>query len=79
MNAKDIYRMLKGIKADAIGMGRHWHDADDAIMDMLMTVYYTVAELDWEEIKWLFVNYLKNGIIDFPEAKRMALKRLMGR
>ena len=76
MNAVEIRKMLNNIKADFVGMGRPWHENDDSVIELLMSIYYQTAEIDWEEIKWLFVNYLQKGIIDFPTAKKMALKRL---
>lgn len=76
MNAVQIRKMLNNIKADFIGMGRPWHKNDDSVLELLMSVYYQTVEIDYEEVKWLFINYLQKGIIDFPEAKKMALKRI---
>ena len=76
MNAMQIRKMLNNIKADFIGMGRYWHDNDDSVMELLMQVYYQTEIIDWEEVKWLFITYLQKGILDFPTAKKMAIKRL---
>ena len=76
MNAVEIRKMLNNIKADFIGMGRPWHENDDSVIELLMSIYYQTAEIGWEEIKWLFVNYLQTGILNFPEAKRMAQVRI---
>ena len=76
MNAVEIRKMLNNIKADFIGMGRPWHENDDSVIELLMSVYYQTAEIDWEEIKWLFINYLQKGIIDFPKVKKMAQIRI---
>ena len=76
MNAVEIRKMLNNIKADFIGMGRPWHENDDSVIELLMSIYYQTAEIDWEEIKWLFINYLQKGIIDFPTAKKMAQIRI---
>ena len=76
MNAVEIRKMLNNIKADFIGMGRPWYDNDDSVIELLMSVYYQTTEIDREEVKWLFINYLQKGIIDFPEAKRMAQVRI---
>ena len=76
MNAMQIRKMLNNIKTDFIGMGRHWHDNDDSVMELLMQVYYQTEIIDWEEVKWLFITYLQNGILDFPTAKKMAIKRI---
>lgn len=76
MNAIQIRKMLKNIKADFIGEGRLWHKNDDVVMNAIMRVYYNTDCIDWEECKWLFVNYLQKGILDFPKATQMARKRL---
>lgn len=76
MNAMQIRKMLNNIKADFIGMGRHWHDNDDSVMELLMQIYYQTDYIDWQEVKWLFINYLKKGILDFPTAKKMTIKRI---
>ena len=76
MNAMQIRKMLLNIKADFIGMGRNWHNNDDSVMELLMQIYYQTEIIDWEEVKWLLITYLEKGILDFPTAKKMALKRL---
>lgn len=76
MNAIQIRKMLRNIKADFIGEGRPWHKNDDVVMDAIMRVYNNTDCIDWEECKWLFVNYLQKGILDFPKATQMARKRL---
>lgn len=76
MNAVEIRKMLNNIKADFISMGRPWHENDDSVIELLMSIYYQTAEIDWEEIKWLFINYLQKGIIDFPTAKKMTQIRI---
>lgn len=76
MNAMQIRKMLNNIKADFIGMGRPWHNNDDSVMELLMQIYYQTDYIDWQEVKWLFINYLQKGILDFPTAKKMAIKRI---
>lgn len=76
MNAIQIRNMLLNIKADFIGEGRPWHLNDETILNTIMQVYYQTDVIDWEECKWLFVNYLQKGILDFPKACQMARKRL---
>lgn len=77
MNAMQIRKMLLNIKADFIGIGRPWHLNDDSVMELLMQVYYQTEIIDWEEVKWLFITYLQKGILDFPTAKKMAMKRIV--
>ena len=76
MNAIQIRNMLLNIKADFIGEGRPWHLNDETILNTIMQVYYQTDIIDWEECKWLFVNYLQKGILDFPKATQMARERL---
>lgn len=75
MNSTQIIEMMTDIEAEAIAKGRTWHPNDDEIIRMLMRVYFQTVEIDAEEIKWLFTNYLQKGIIDFPTAMKMARQR----
>ena len=76
MNAIQIRNMLLNIKADFIGEGRPWHLNDETILNTIMQVYYQTDIIDWEECRWLFVNYLQKGVLDFPKATQMARQRL---
>lgn len=76
MNAIQIKKMLHNIKADYIGMGRKSVKQDNIIIDTIMHLYYVIDWLDWEECKWLFIHYIETGILDFPEAQKMARRRL---
>ena len=49
---------------------------DTVVMDYIMQVYCQTAEIDHEEIRFLWGNYLKNGLLDFPTALQMARKRI---
>lgn len=75
MNQLQIERMLRNIKADFVGMGRIWHKNDDAVMELLIKLYCQTDWMDWEEVNFLFVDYLRKGILDFPTAKRQARAR----
>lgn len=76
MNTREIEKMLNNIEADYIGMGRKSVEQDNIIIDTIMHLYCVTDWLDWEECKWLFINYIEKGILDFPEAHKMAYKRL---
>lgn len=65
MNAMQIRKMLNNIKTDFIGMGRHWHENDDSVMELLTQVYYQTDYIDWEEINWLFTTYLQKRNFGF--------------
>lgn len=77
MNAMQIRKMLLNIKADFVGMGRKWHGNDDSVMELIMQIYYQTPEIDWEECKWLWMEYLQKGVLDFPKATQMARERLL--
>lgn len=49
---------------------------DNSVMECIMQVYCQTAEIDHEEIRFLWENYLQNGILDFPTAMQMARKRI---
>ncbi len=75
MNYIQIKEMLENIKADYIGMGRPWKDGEDVIIDLLLRVYLKHADIDYEEIKWLFMHYMETGELNFPAAVKMARQR----
>lgn len=76
MNTTEITKILHNIKADYIGMGRKSVKQDDIIIDTIIHLYCVTDWLDWEECKWLFINYIEKGILDFPTAQKMARRRL---
>ena len=76
MNAKEIYKAMGNIANDYVGMGREKQAGDSAVLDVIMRVYYTDAHIDFEEVKWLWVNYLDFGKLDFPKAKQFAKERV---
>lgn len=56
--------------------GRKWNANDKAIMDCILQVYCQTTEIDHEEIRFLWENYLQKGILDFQTAMQMARKRI---
>ena len=38
MNTIQIRKMLNNIKADFVGMGRPWHENDDSVIELLMSI-----------------------------------------
>lgn len=49
---------------------------DNSVMECIMQVYCQTAEINHEGIRFLWKNYLQNGILDFPTAMQMARKRI---
>lgn len=78
MNTTEIRKMLCDIRADYVSKGRKSSEQDDIIINAIMHLYCVTYWMDWEECKWLFVNYIETGILDFPAAQKMARKRMVG-
>lgn len=75
MNTIQLTKIMHNMYADAIGMKRKpLPQADDAVQNFLIQLYNT-TELDWEEIKSLWWEYLTKGKLDIPEALRNTRKR----
>ena len=49
---------------------------DNSVMECILQVYCQTVEIDHEEIRFLWENYLQKGILDFPTALQMARKRI---
>lgn len=67
MNATQITAMCKEIYRDFSGMGRAKQTYDGQILALIMYMY-NHTEIDHEEVKWLWVEYLRTGNLDFPTA-----------
>lgn len=76
MNAMEIKIMMQKIANNYTNAGRPWNTNDNSVMECIMQVYCQTAEIDHEEIRFLWENYLQNGILDFPTAIQMARKRI---
>ncbi len=75
MNTIQITKMCNNIYADYKGMGRSPKAEDNTILNTIMHLY-NVTELDWEEVKWLWITYLDTGILGIAEAIEMARIRI---
>lgn len=53
-----------------------WNANDNSVMECIIQVYCQTTEIDHEEVRYLWGNYLKKGILDFPTAMKMARKRI---
>lgn len=76
MNTMQIIKMCKNINADYKGMGREVKPEDTLILDTIMRIYNTTTEIDWEEVKWMWMTYLEKGVLPVSEALRMARVRI---
>lgn len=76
MNTTEIISMCKEIYRDYCGMGRVRKDMDSLMLNCIIRQYNMTVELDWEEVKWLWVKYLEDGNLYFSDAMEMARKRI---
>lgn len=75
MNTPKITKMCKNIYADYISKGRTKENEDKYILATIMYMYNN-TEIDHEEVKWLWKQYLNEGILDFSTAIYMARERI---
>ena len=76
MNMTQIKTMMQEIANNYTHTGRPLNANDNSVMECIMQVYCQTAEIDHEEIRFLWENYLQKGILDFPTAMKMARKRI---
>ena len=74
MNTINLLKIMHEMYRDANGTGREILPEDYTIHNFLIQLYNT-TELDWQEIKSLWLDYLAKGKLDIPEALRNARKR----
>ena len=75
MNAKEITGMCNEIYRDYTGVGRKKQDYDKQILALIMYMY-NHTEIDHEEVKCLWEQYLITGNLDFPTAIQHARERI---
>lgn len=75
MNTMQIIKMCRNIYADFVGMKREPKQEDAPILDTIMRIYNT-TEIDWEEVRFLWIGYLEKGNLYISEAIKMAKMRI---
>ena len=75
MNMVQIQKMLINVYRDYIGIGRRQNEMDKNVLSFLMQEYAQTC-MDWEEIQWLWIQYLEKGVLDIPEAMKRAKLRI---
>lgn len=75
MNMVQVQKMLINVYRDYIGMSRRQSEMDKSVLSFLMQEYSQTC-MDWEEIQWLWIQYLKKGVLDLPEAMKRARLRI---
>ena len=63
---KEIYRDLRGKKVYIV--------PDQTVLNCIMRLYNT-TEIDWEEVKSLWIEYLTKGSLLIPAAIQIARQR----
>lgn len=75
MNATQISAMCKEIYRKETYLGREKQDYDKQILSLILYMY-NHTEIDHEEVKWLWEQYLITGNLDFPTAIQAARERI---
>ena len=76
MSMLEIKIMMQEIANNYTYAGRPWNANDSSVMECILQVYCQTVEIDHEEVRFLWENYLQKGILDFPTAIKMARKRI---
>ena len=76
MNTIEIKNMMQEMANNYTHAGRPWNANDNSVMECIIQVYCQTTEINHEEVSYLWENYLKKGILDFPTAMKMARKRI---
>lgn len=75
-NTIEIRKMCVEIYRD-IRHTKHLSQFDEDVYNAIMHVYMNKPEIDHEEVRMLWVGFLTNGNLDFPEAIQHGNKRCM--
>lgn len=75
MNTLEIKKMCQNIYNDFIGMGRERKPEDKHVAAFLIHLYNT-TDIDYEEVNWLWTEYLEKGTLDIATAIAEAKERI---
>lgn len=73
MNTLQILGMCREIYRD-LRCKKVYTEPDQAVLNCIMRLYNT-TEIDWEEVKSLWIEYLEKGFLNIPAAIRSARQR----
>lgn len=76
MSTIQIIEMCREISRNYVGRESRY-DAD--ILNIIISLYNRVSEIDWEEVRWLWVRYMETGNLYFSDAITMAKNRINGK
>lgn len=74
MNTTQIIKIMDNISRDYAGMGRAENSLDNIIKDEIIRLYNNLS-IDWEEVKFLWIDWLENGRLSVSDAMEMQRKR----
>lgn len=74
MNTTQIIKMMGNISRDYAGMGRVKTSLDNVIKNEIIRLYNNLP-IDWEEVKFLWIDWLKNGRLSVSDAMEMQKKK----
>ena len=75
MNTRQLIKIMHEMHRDVTGMKRKPIEEDPVVQNFLIRLY-NITDLDWEEIKNLWWEYLTKGSLSIPEAIKTAKRRL---
>lgn len=75
MNTPEISKMMHEIYCKFIGMGRENHYYDSEIKNFIIS-FYNRTEIDFEEVKNLWIEYLDRGTLSLDKAIAYARCRI---
>lgn len=75
MNTIEIINTCKDMYKRYTNNGRRQLKEDDIILNAIIGIYNT-SPIDWEEVEYLWENYLKTGNLYVSETMEIARKRM---
>ena len=74
MHTMQIMKMMENISRDYAGIGRAKTSLDNIIKNEIIRLYNNLP-IDWEEVKFLWIDWLENGRLSVSDAMEMQKKR----
>lgn len=75
-NYYDIVNKMLQMQRQCMEQGRNFSPIDDEIKALIMRIYLTDPQVDYEECIWLWDEFLHHARLDFSQAKKMGRMRL---
>lgn len=75
MNTTEIKKACTEIYRDFCGENREKRKEDADVLALIFRLYNT-TEIDFEEVRWLWITYLEEGNLRVAESIEMARRRI---